>query len=367
MAQATYPVPGYRTPQARAHQMAAGFQSLPSRLTPANDNTPPWVGRPANDNVKPTRNARLFKVGGRLVSAAVARHPAVRAARAVWEVQHFLHDPRTAQQAATIALNGWTHCWHCAGSPPTHYQSWTTAGCWLSGCKNAQAMTVQPMSVTAPGGHNSIVWVYPHPTFANRWNQTDMFSKNPGAGRPAYVPGMLPLPVPSPVPMPLPWAVLPYQANGPHREAGYSDQPGRATTPAQAGSPRHRPPGRGTKERKITLMSGGALRNLIEQAFEATEWVGIAHASLPADCKAGKYATMAEKFAAVYACAGRLNMCKLIEGVVNNYIEDKVIGTLGQASGAAGRSIGKASGGLGYTRPAFRKSNLWIPKINFGC
>jgi hypothetical protein len=125
-------------------------------------------------------------------------------------------------------------------------------------------------------------------------------------------------------------------------------------------------------------MSGGRLRNLIEGAFEATETVGILHNALPKECQVK--GTVAQKFAAVYSCASSLDGCKVIEGFINNHIEDKIIGILGQAAKKSAQGTGKSYGLAGITKklgkPYFDENGdlqfdptlpFSIPTISLGC
>lgn len=337
--------------------------------------------------------------GSVILTAAASRHPAMRAARLGWEAARFLLEPEVGRNQGTqleVRPNsGWTACWSDCGPHPSRtnygvgWGSTQAPTCAASlQCLNNQGTYPQapPVGSTYTGGvaghlgsnpatwhdvnPNHQTWVYgqghDYIGSQDRWRYRQVFTR-PTTGaiqHPLWLPLRFPILGPQTAPMPMPWplAATGARPNSPVRHAGYGQQPRTASpSPPQW----HRPPKRGEKEKKMTLMSGGALRNVIEQAFEGTEWVGILHEALPKDCQAPRGSTVAVKAMAVYRCAPRLSACKIIEGAINNAIEDKIIGFIGQSSKRVAQRTGKAYGLSGLSKKLGLPLN--IPKVNLGC
>jgi hypothetical protein len=123
-------------------------------------------------------------------------------------------------------------------------------------------------------------------------------------------------------------------------------------------------------------MGPSKLRGFIEAAFEGLELLGVLDAALPKHlrCKgdiirlndAGtgykrKACTGLQKFLNLYDNVDQLDSCKLIAGLLNNAIEDKLIGLLGKAQAAVAIEQGKAYGLSGTSKKLGLPMN--IPKF----
>lgn len=167
---------------------------------------------------------------------------------------------------------------------------------------------------------------------------------------------------------PLPYGLLPGRGTHPglspdeQTQRGPAAGPGDPTPPPNAPFTPKRPPGRGTKERKLRLLGGGPVRNAIEAAFETAE-VGECLAN-SAGAPSGP---TQERLRWTYRNADKIDGCKFVECLLNNEIEDRVFGAAGRAARAGARSGGRPYGTGSYTGPARSHWDLEVPKISLGC
>lgn len=376
----TYPVRAYRTAQPALER---GFQTFEDRFLrqpfrsvsspstrdlelllqqafrPSAPSSPIRTG--AGTSIVPRVARSSIHLGG----TALTRHPVFRIAEAAWQAGQFLHPPATApvEGSETITLNGYSHCVTCSSDAPTIQNAWSTNGCWMSCLQNQAVSNQQPVGAAVPSTTDSIIWWKPAASgFVNRWDMVRAFGKSGSSPRStlspqrSVSPDQPSLPFGEPMPMPVPYRLAPRRRNSALREAGYGPStstkhrrsPPGGQLPTRFAGAKHRRPGKKEQERKFSLMSGGKLRNLIEAAFEGTEWVQDLHDALPKDCQAN--GTVAENFVAVASCLHRLDVCKAVENRINNHIEDKVIGVLGQAAKKSAIGSGKSYGIAGITK-----------------
>lgn len=417
----TYPVAGYRTAEAARR----GFQTFEERVLsqpmklrgerkdrdaelfedllkkafrPNTSGTPIRTGPGASIIPKVSRTA--ISLG----SSALTRHPVFRAAQLAWEFSNFLPEPAVTYEEGTepspVPGTEWVECWGDCGPHPRK----TGPTGWTSNDGGVCSPILQCIQNQAPGTYKA--FSEPVPAGQHRYLWWEEHRKNTGSlggyvrqvwTRPTATEAVQgPLQVsdrhaqfgPQTAPMPVPYRLAPHRRNSAVREAGYSldTRTSRRRSPPGDGRPlrtrvkfpRHRPPGKKEKERKFALMSGGRLRNLIEAAFEGTEWVQDLHDALPKDCQVN--GTVAQKFVAIASCFNQLDFCKAVENRVNNHIEDKVIGILGQAAKKSAIGSGKSYGLAGITKklgkPYFDENGslqfdptlpFSIPRVSLGC
>lgn len=383
----TYPTSGYRTGAAAR----AGFQSFESRFMSQSFRSPsspsardletilqqafrPSAGRtPVRTGPGASIVPKVSRAAVSLGTTALTRHPVFRAAELAWNAGQFVHEQmstKTTKWGLELG-GGWIHCRDCdtsrepnhngGSSGPTVYYCNSMTQCYY----NQGAPTLKPIA-SVPSNH-TWMWVahrFPVGTSSHHWSGHSNWIRPIITGQPTTVTVIPPRPaavISNPVPMPVPYRLAPYRQNSSTREAGYSTQTSSRRSPPPDGRgnditfARHRRPGKRTRERKFTLMSGGKLRNLIEMAFEGVEQIGIFHAALPKDCQAPQGATAAAQFAAVFGCLHRIDGCKVIEGQLNNWIEDKIVGALGQA---AKRSVQGAGGNPAGTGKSYSLAGI---------
>ena len=401
-----YPVSGYRTATARA--MGAGFQSVPlpkSAGTVAPGGRPgasvtnlnaykrakgllpplpatrgqsltPLIARPFDVPKLTPAQARALAAGVRLGAAGARVSPAGRALRIGelgLELFDMLPEVLVGRMDAHAQANGWTLCKTCIAGPPEWQDSvsgvlTSCTGAMMSCWTNQSRAAIVPVGTPVSATNREVWWWKVRTVSPLRYDSMYTWWKaSPHSGvAPQWVP-MRPVIL---IPAVQPWSP-PVRRLGPRwrpdwlfRVSGNSDP----VRPAAGARPtRRQPPGRRVKERKFTLMSGGPLRKLVELAFEGTELVTILHKALPKDCTTPGFTTVAQKAADVYRCAPQLDVCKAIEGLINNAIEDKIIGLLGQAGKRQAQAIGKAYGISGLSKKLGGDSSYIIPKFDLGC
>lgn len=360
----TYPVQGYRTPRARSFNPPAGFQGPGKIVRP-----PSFVGRPANVNIPAqTRWAREVArqaARGGLIALA-RRHPALVAARVAQQLAPDLlplwgPDVVPARQASYYNPTGrWQNCQMCeAGTWPDRQFTGHSTECITFTCNAGQLVSAAgPAGEIVPAGHSYVAFMkhIPGTPFgANYHRHVSVWwrpTSSDALAPPSFVPAADPMPIPAAFPQRLPYrvAAAKYRANGLVRDAG----PAPAGRPAAGASPtppvRHRPPGRGVKERKFRLMAGGTVRRILEWGFRVHEAIEIAHQALPRWAQAGSNATGLQMLHAVYKHAGQLDGSKLVLGILDNIFEDAIGGLLGKAAKAEAQAVGRAYGLSGLAK-----------------
>lgn len=112
-----------------------------------------------------------------------------------------------------------------------------------------------------------------------------------------------------------------------------------------------RPPGRGTKERKAGLPPwAAAIWHGVGPITEGVDLVNAVYEALPRRIKVeaynkyGRQPTPQEKLMLIYNNIGKLNVGKAVTNIVENQVEDFVIGKFGKALGQASRNSGRPIG-----------------------
>lgn len=170
--------------------------------------------------------------------------------------------------------------------------------------------------------------------------------------------GPRPNPRPRPQPQPEPWndptATPDFPFGQPTASIGaWESSPNAPPRPVAAAGPK--PPGPGTKERKGGLPAWAIpLWKSFGAPTEFNDHVSAVYEALPKSVKVaayrknGRQPTAQEKLRLVYANMHRLDVGKAVSNLVENHFEDKFYGKLGkmlgQASNAAGRPLGWATG-----------------------
>ena len=401
-----YPVSGYRTNAARA--MGAGFQSVPlprSAGTPAIGGKPsasvtnlnaykrakgllpplpatrgqsltPLIARPFDTPQLTPGQVRALAAAMRLGAAGARSTPLGRALKIgdlALQAFGMLPEVLVGRAEAHAEANGWTLCKTCIAGPPEWQDSvsgvlTSCTGAMMSCWTNQSRANIVPVGTPVPSSNREVWWWKVRTLSPLRYDS--MYTWWKASPKPTTAPQWVPLRPLILIPAIEPWSP-PVRRLGPRwrpntlfRVAGNTDP---LSPPASRPLIPRRPPGKRTKEKKFTLMSGGPLRKLVELAFEGTELVNILHDALPNDCKTQGFTTVAMKAADVFRCAPQLDVCKAMQGLINNAIEDKIIGLIGQAGKRQAQSIGKAYGISGLSKKLGGDSSWIIPKFDLGC
>lgn len=151
----------------------------------------------------------------------------------------------------------------------------------------------------------------------------------------------------------------------------FNPQPNRA--PRQQRNPK--PPRPGTKERKLTIRTVGGLAWLfVDQAWGVVEFIENVHKALPEEYQAppfksdGSRSTPYDKADALWRHFDKLNWQEVVEEMLNDVIEDFLIGHIGQAGGRVNRMTGQATGAGRATRNPYggpEEGNMPIPELDW--
>lgn len=372
-----YPAAYRRTAVARPDGQG-GSQPLPRprprprpRPKPDNDNNPLPKPRPKGDNdnypfPRPRKNKRDDQGLKRLRRFSRGLGGlAGFAAGVIWELDWIF------QTNLLRVPSNWFMETKCAGTRMDAFRD-STSTCVLSSAYNFPVpYTIQPSQTRfdiaqwnaedppSPAGYQR--WYY---TTHSKWRRSAANTE----GVPYLIPYMYPDPWQDPFfrpwefPPPLPYVQIPnkptYREWPQEREVGPrprpydrpEDRPVSPDTRVEYEPPR-RPPGPKEKERKFRLtINGTVIGDIVSAVGEGVEYVEILYDALPEHIRKafersfrGKV-TPQKKFEAIWENFDKINMGEVVEGLIENYAEDKFWGTVGQYMADASGKFNKLGG-----------------------
>lgn len=385
-----YPTTGYRN-RPRGRAALDGFQGPVQLPTPANDNRPPLrVPRPANDNVPPARPRvppAVKQLGG-IARRGLRFFPPGRLLDAGLEVYELYRGRAETAGGQQLEYPGWNLAGQCNSLPIHRYINTTQS--LLGACLTGQTVgSAYPVSQPVPTSYTRIMLYNVYRTefgFERGRTVATFWREAPGPAQlPRWVeaPGRLPiwrpplkvpypaldpfsLPIGQPVstPKPIPYRALPYLKPNPWRSP--SEQTirmprtvGRARpeglgsielypNPGNRIRPGHalKPAPKGTKERKFRIYSiraGSALGRSLSVVTEAKDFVDAIYDALPDKYKR-RWHSPHEKAWLIYRHFLEIDVAEAIQNVIENQIEDWILGKAAQQMAKASRRRGSPFG-----------------------
>lgn len=389
-----YPVPGYRTPRAKALGAPQAFKGpLPMKVpAPANDNIP-RLPLPANDNIPPLRQG-VRRYAPRLARRALSGFrlgPYVGLALLALELYLIYRELYQEQNPIGFFAPGFQLVHNCnKGQPTGHMERGPNWACLALAAGNPYSFGTPPDVVERTAGMMFVRWNQPQHFNSSSThtfrpvkfqypvqNETDAMWQHrrpgpqlyPWSPPPQVHPGIDPFSPPGyvePPPQPLPWRLRPRRRPNIWRDpVEQSDRgprparPGPATDPfapgptidifpkpgTRPGSSRPpSPPRPGEKEKKLHLGIGGVTGRIVSAVTEGADFVSALYDALPEKFRRrqqarrhGKDPKLADKARLLYENFDDISWQAAMENILYEQIEDQVFGRVGKALARARR------------------------------